>query len=538
MARAPTKTLPTQGKTTTTTSAVNPLSQMPNASPETLSTLALSSAYEWQMIRDILGGARQVRARGTTYLPKFPSEDQKDYDQRVRTAPFIGHFSDSLEGITSKPFTKQVEVKDDETPQIKQMAEDIDGAGRSLHSFAKDVFEEGVGLGLAGIFVDYPTIAEGATLADERAAGARPTFLDIPAEDILACFTEQRGGKRVVSHLRFRQRDVRRNGFREQPLVRVRSYTHDASMARPEYQVFERVLNGSWVITEHGSLSIDEIPFEPFVTGKIINGRYVAPLIALAHLQIEHYEQSSSLKNILLLAGFPMLSGNGVTPPGPKTLTDGTVVEQSVVVGPGIVLFAPPLHGSSSSTSGWKFVEPEGTSIEKLQAHVLDLERQMAKLGKQPLVRQTGNVTATGEAVNAARAHATAEAWANDLAKALTRCFQIAAKWLKTTTTAKVSINTDFGISDANGEVETLLNAAKEGKISNETLWDEWRRRNVLGPQFDPKVEAERMSANEAAATERAIKLAEAEAAAKAKLAAALPANQNEPVPGKLPAAA
>lgn len=480
------------------------LAVKPQGSPETLSTLHSLSLGEWGIIRDLMGGAKTVRQRGEAYLPKFPDESQPDYDLRLKTAPFFNHFVDSLDDISGKPFTKPVDLQGNVADQLKALATDVDGSGRTIHAFAKDVFEEGVGLGRAGVFVDYPKIPEGATLADERSIGARPILIDVRAEDLLAFDTDFRGGRRVCTHLRFRQRERIRRGFREVPLTRVRYYAHPEGFERPIFQIFERVQNGTWTVADHGTLSVPEIPFQAFDTGKIIGDRLVPPLMGLAYLQLEHYQQHSNLKNILLMAGFPMLTGNGITPPQPLTLPDGTTKETTIRTGPGHVLFAPPSPGSSNVTTSWTFIEPSGKSIECLQAHLLDLERQMAKLGRQPLVKPSGNATATGEAVNAARAQATAESWANDCAKVLTTAMGYAARYLGQDSKATVAVHTDFGLSEVSAEIQPLLDATAKGMLSRETLWDEWRRRNVLGPQFDRGEEAKRLAADQAAADERA----------------------------------
>jgi hypothetical protein len=55
-------------------------------------------------------------------------------------------------------------------------------------------------------------------------------------------------------------------------------------------------------------------------------------------MQIEEFQQESNLKSIKELTAFPMLAGNGVSPPDKRA--DGS--EVIVPVGPRAVLFAPP----------------------------------------------------------------------------------------------------------------------------------------------------------------------------------------------------
>src|SRR5262249_4048961 len=215
----------------------------------------------------------------------------------------------------------------------------------------------------------------------------------------------------------------------------------------------------------------------------------VSPMIDLAHLQIEHYQQSSNLKHILEQAAFPMLSGDGVSP---QIGEDGKAIP--VRVGPAMVAFAPPIPGTSILPA-WRFIEPAGTSIEKLQNQVDKIEEQMERLGKAPLIRPSGSLTATTSAVNAAKAHAAAEAWASDEKDALEQCLELTCKWIAEGTRPDVYIHTDFGVElrESNENAE-LMTAHDKRDISRDTMWDEWRRRGFLGPQFDPDVEKQRIA--------------------------------------------
>jgi hypothetical protein len=64
--------------------------------------------------------------------------------------------------------------------------------------------------------------------------------------------------------------------------------------------------------------------------------------------------QSSNLKHVLDLTGFPMLAGNGVTPP---MGTDGK--PQTLKIGPCVVCFAPPQPGLTTMPN-WQFIELQG----------------------------------------------------------------------------------------------------------------------------------------------------------------------------------
>jgi len=59
--------------------------------------------------------------------------------------------------------------------------------GRDLDAFAHAVFCQALADGLSHILVDYRRRAEGATLADKAATGARPYLVHIRHDQILGC---------------------------------------------------------------------------------------------------------------------------------------------------------------------------------------------------------------------------------------------------------------------------------------------------------------------------------------------------------------
>jgi hypothetical protein len=54
----------------------------------------------------------------------------------------------------------------------------------------------------------------------------------------------------------------------------------------------------------------------------------------------------------------------------------------------------------------------------------------MRRLGLQPMMPKTGNVTATASGIDAAKGHTAVETWANALKDALEQAFVFTAKWM------------------------------------------------------------------------------------------------------------
>lgn len=433
------------------------------------------------MIRAILDGADAVRAAGTTYLPRNPAESDDEYARRKAAAPWRPEFEDIVRGIAAKPFTKETVLAGEPSPEMKAIAEDVDGRGSNLHVFAKDMFEGGVTLGAHGILVDFPTMAENATRRDEQMGNARPYWVSVDADEILAIRTERRGAREVVTHLRLLETTTVTEGFSEKAVTKVR-------VIEPQsWQVWRQVegtVDGDeWVIEAEGALTLDEVPFVFFATAERRGPQYVRPpLLDLANMQIELYQQGSNEERIYTMAGAPMLSADGMAAP------DSGDVE----VGPGRILYAP---GGEGFTTSWKYIQPEADNLRAISERRYKTTEDMRRLGMQPIVAKTGNVTATASGIEAAKGHSAVQTWANALKDALEQAFVFTAKWMNSTEEVEVNVQTDFAVGQfGDTELSALTEMRKGGDISRLTYQDEFARRGVLGPQFDKDEEARRLS--------------------------------------------
>lgn len=445
-----------------------------SADPSTPSLAHASLAPLWAMIKAILAGAKTIRAAGETYLKKFPAESKEEYARRNDSAPWRPEFEDAVRAISAKPFTDEAKLAGEPSTDIKALAEDIDGRGNNLNVFAKDVFEGGVTLGAHGILVDFPTMRPGATLAEEKAAGARPYWVSVGADEIIALRTTKVGAREIVTQLRLREIATVQDGFEEKTVEKIRV------LEPGRWQVWHQVESATtrqkeWQVEAEGTLTLDEVPFVFYATAKRVGAQYVRPpLLDLADMQIELYRQLSNKEQIFTIAGSPMLSADGMSAP-----TDGSAVE----TGPGRVLYAP---GAEGVTTGWKYVQPDAANLKEIREDCEATIEDMRRLGLQPMLPKTGNVTATASGVEAAKAHTAVGTWANGLKDALEQAFVFTAKWMKSSESVSVSVHTDFGIAlQGVEEIKVLLESYKAGIISRETLIDELIRRGVLGPQFD-----------------------------------------------------
>lgn len=481
------------------------------ATPDTPSSDYKAMQDYWDKVDVILGGIAELRKAKEKYLPKFPEEMQERYDFRIKNTKFTNVFRDILENLTAKPFGEKVDVAQDAPQQYIDVANDIDGQGNNLHVFAQSVLFNGIASAIDWIMVDWPVMPAGMTLADERNAGAKPYWARIDADDMIAVYSACVKGEEIFVHARFKECVTVRNGFAETESKRVRVLNRDPIIvdgsivdygpATWEVWELQNVQDGAgqtkpqWVRIQDGVFSIGIIPIHPFIAGRRDEGtwRILPPMQDAVDLQIELYQQESGLKHIRTMACFPMLAAIGVN------LRDDQGKEIKVPIGPMRVLNAPP-HGDGRGTAGdWKFIEPSAESLKFLAADIQETIQQLRELGRQPLTAQTGNLTVVTTAFAAEKANSVIQAWALNLKDCLERCLQITAMWLgdDPDNAPAVQIQTEFAVSiNDDKTIDALLAMRAARDISQQTLWEEMRNRNVLSSDFDSDAEPE-LLANE-----------------------------------------
>jgi hypothetical protein len=447
-----------------------------------------SSAYgrmevAWCRIDDILKGAEHIRSCGQKYLPKYEAEDDKEYQRRLKASPWRPEFDDALRTLSNKPFGKDVALSGAVSPAVKSLSENIDGCGNNLTAFSRTVFRGGIAKGLHAILVDYPTIAPGATLADERKAGARPYWVAIKAEDILALYTAFAGGQEVITHIRLRESQTIQIGFDEVCNETIRVFDRApitdqngnvTGYASPTWEVWTKSEDGEYAYTDGDNISLGVIPIALFWTGEREGSHYVKPpLNDLADMQIELYRKLSRKEEVETYAGSPMLGMFGVDKDS-----------AAVAVGPKRIVAIPPgIDGTVGSAS---YISPPAGNLTEIRASVDGVIDDMRRLGMQPMTLQSGTVTATATSTESAKAHSTLQAWALGLKDVLEQAFVFTTQWLNEAQSPEVSVNTDFSVMPfAQAPLDALKDANSRGKIDDETFLNGLRRFDVLPPDAD-----------------------------------------------------
>jgi hypothetical protein len=372
--------------------------------------------------------------------------------------------------------------------EMLEFAENVDGAGNNLTVFASQTFYDGVNTGMDWIFVDAPRTDESVrTVADAKQASVRPYWSRVRAANILSIRTYRIGSNQVLEFIRILEPgspdNIREMERLPDGLVVYRLYEKRKDYDRARKTFF-------WLI-EEGPISIPVIPMVPFVTGrrKGKSWEMIAPMLDAVDLQVHLYQLESALKYVTMLAGYPMLAGNGVTP---DKASDGSV--KKLAVGPNVVLYSP-IDGSGNHGE-WKYVEPDANTMLFMSSQIEKAQQQLRELGRQPLTSQSGNLTVVTTIVAGSKAKSAVKMWAGALKDALENAFVITGMWMGIQYDPSITVFTEFDDFIDGKNLEDLLAMYTAGVISMETLWYEYKRRGVLSTQFDAAAERLKLLTN------------------------------------------
>lgn len=436
------------------------------------SKAALSTSEHLPMIDALLGGTSSMRKAGEAYLPKWPNEEGESYQARLKVATLYPAFSHTVSILAGKPFSKQLTLSDDVPEMIAEWCEDIDLQGRNLHAFAADLMRDCVSYGLSGVLIDFPTVDSVKTLADEKKIGARPYFIRYAPGTVLGFRTRRVNGVEKLDQLRLLETVTEKDGaFGEKEIEQVRVLTPGTWAT---YRKNEK--GDDWNLFEEGTTSLSEIPFVFFYGIRKGFGIGAPPLIELAFQNVEHWQSSSDQQTIVHVARVPILTIIGAD--NDTAITVGASSAVKLPVG-----------------ADMKFVEHSGAAIAAGRETIKDSEERMRQTGAELLVINPGVLTATQTRSDNEGNKCVLQRITEIFEDALDQCLVYLGMWINQDVTGNVTIFKDFGsasLSDASAQL--LLLANQSGKLSDETLIEEWKRRNILSPDVEFEDEQDRIS--------------------------------------------
>ncbi|HEX8610150.1 MAG TPA: DUF4055 domain-containing protein [Telluria sp.] len=434
------------------------------------------------LIDALLGGTCAMRAAGKTYMPQWPNEDDESYRLRLAVATLFPAYARTVEVLGAKPFSKPVTLGEDVPARVKLWCEDIDRAGRNLHSFLAEVGQEALGYGFSGILVDYPPTRdeEGrplyVTKADEDKAGVRPYMVHIHPRNILGWLSDAAG----LTQLRLLESvSVPDGEFAKKDVEQVRV------LRRGGWETWrQREAGGKkeWVSFAKGLITLAEIPFTPVYGNRLGFMRARPALLELAYANVEHWQSKSDQQNILHVARVPILFAK-MLGESPITVGAGSAVK------------------SECPDGDMKFVEHSGAAIEAGRVSILDLEDRMRQAGAELLVIKPGNTTESQTLADNEQGACALQKVAQNIEDSGDRALQHVAELGSEAQGGHITIYKDFGAATlAEASAELLFKSATSGKLSAESYFNELQRRGIISPDLDWDEEQKRIEEDKAKA--------------------------------------
>lgn len=435
----------------------------------------------WELLHDLMGGTRQMRARRDKWLPQEEGEPAKAYESRLSRSILYEALRNTIDRLSDRPFAKDVQLKlgDDEAATLPDLLEpierDADYQNTSLTQFARDRFADAALHGLTHFLVEYPGTAPGSRV-EEAESGKHPYFAPIcPANLWWWKLEKDRNGRLrpVELHIRETRAEIDADG-REVEVVYVRVIQRtDAGVT---WSLFRKADKGDEYTGTGDGGDYGKLTEIPLVTCYFKQtGPLTAdpPLEGLGWLNVAHWQSDSDQRNILKVARIPILYETGVSSEDKEKAT---------------VVSSRRVTKRTNKDARMVYVEPQGAAIGHGRQDVLDLEARMVILGHEPYAMQQVAETATGKAIDEERSVSSMEAWIRAMESALRRGYEVAATMVGAELPEGFEVDIQFEarlFARAATDLQNLLAMRQAGEIDRLTFLREVRRREVLAGDTD-----------------------------------------------------
>lgn len=454
---------------------------------------------KWEKIDALLGGTIVMREKSETYLPKFPLENDDFYAWRRNTAVLTNFFKHMAEHMVGKIFAKQMEIK---TNIPKEILNDIDRQGTSIHAFARQLAFDIISKGMSHVFVDYPKVSGPITTKEQKERNIRPFWVRVSPNSLIAASTSKINDSDNLSQVRWYEYGTDILGYEERNYERIRVIKEKIQLDddgnyiagednKPivigfEWELWEDTharfftpkidsntkTSGGFAMVESGDLSIDRIPLVSAYADK--TGFYTSnlPLEDVALLNILHWQQSSDLNNIIRLSQAPLLFCKGL-PDRPEAKG-------------GSVVFYVSGEGEEIEHADMKYVEPGGDSIAAGERALERIIKDAQMIGMRMFERSRSVETATGEQLEKNEDASPLQLIAMELESQIKRALDFTCDWLDLEKDNEVKVNKDFAFTgDESKAADHMSLLFANGVVTKKTYLEHMKEYGILKQSVD-----------------------------------------------------
>lgn len=432
----------------------------------------------YKKVDDVKGGKESLTEAGTAYLPRLPAESLANYNHRLSVAVFKPIYPRTIEKGVGKAFVKGITVK--AKPEFMRIMDNADGGGTSLETFAKEVLYDAIHYGITYILVDYPVTTPNQTLADERASGAFPYFVNIAPTSVLDLRTAFVGGGVEVVYFRFKETveefDQMYNTTSIEQVKEFIKIWDENNQPRVIYNIYRKNDENEVFLYESNVLfTMTRIPLVPCYGNKTSQYIGTPTLLELAEQSLSHWVAYANYRNLSDFAAVPLLQVKGLKQaPG----EDGEVPEFVV---------SPNMAYMFESDGGLSYAEISGTGLTQLLEGIKDLEASMYASGLELTSASTdvstspsNAETATGRIIDAAEANSLLKSITKDLTWSIFYAFVLAGEMVgQDTSDTIVDIDASYTVM-GNSQFTELMELYKNGILTASQLMEELKTKGMF----------------------------------------------------------
>jgi hypothetical protein len=416
---------------------------------------------DWDLVEDLLGGTSAMRAAGTKHMPKRSLEEPDDYNARLELATLFPAFEETLGVMTGRVFAKTVQLSDKVPAWMRdEVLDDVDFSGRNFHAFLRAEFYGSLSHGLRHVLVDAPEAGPNLTIEQAKAQRIRPYLVPIHPRRVLGW--KHRAGQLVQVRILFTER-VDDGPFHSKMIDEC--HVFELIAGRVTRTIFQKNNDGKAVEVRSNVMDarIKRIPLVTFYTGRTGLMTATPPLRELAHLNVKHWRMQSSNESLIETASVPILAAIG--------LDDD---KQTIVIGTKFAVRLP-------TGADLKFVEHTGKAIEAGRNNLDSIKEEMKTAGAKLLTKAQGTKTATQASEEASRENSALGSMVEDTQDSAIDLLDVIAMFRGEASGGDLEIRANLDPDLSPVESMTVLgNMADRGRLSDETLFEEAKRRGLL----------------------------------------------------------
>lgn len=434
----------------------------------------------------LMGGNRRMRRESAEWLPKEEEESETNYRIRVGRSTCFPFYRDTLLDLAARPFGRDIAWEKEPAagnPGFVEFLRDLDGTGKPLTAFAKDVLFHGMHRGMAHVLVDASS-SSGATR--QTTDGRRVYAQRIDALSMLDVRdTADPTGRKRVTYCRFVMRKtLDPNSFSpksETVIVELEKKLGEGDGWKQEWRFDAKARK--WLASPKVAYNPGKNGIPLFTIYTQQTGHYAAePLLDdLAWVNLAHFQSRSDHAHVMRIARLITLVTLGFPDQDAGSPLEAKRHDK-IVLGPLSRVNSPRKPGDVSV----EFLEPSGKAIELSFQDMEHLADEAKRLGARHLTSKTGNVTARAVSSDDARSVSNLQTFCGRLEVLLRQVCEAAAEWLsmgELPADVQPKINREFA-NDVTPENGARALQALAQYLSPKQVTIEAVRHRILRPDF------------------------------------------------------